>query len=78
MQQLTVDQADGRLKELVDAALGGEEVILDSVQRGAVRLVPALRTEGRPQFDCAKGMIEMAAGFDGPLEDFREYVEHAR
>jgi hypothetical protein len=29
----------------------------------------------RPRFGCLAGKIELAADFDEPLEDFREYME---
>lgn len=29
----------------------------------------------KPQFGCAQGRFRMAADFDAPLEDFKEYME---
>lgn len=28
----------------------------------------------KPQFGCAKGLIQMAPDFDEPLEDFKSYM----
>jgi prevent-host-death family protein len=77
MTQITVEQATGRLDALVDAAMGGEDVVLVRAGRGAVRLVPVEQREGQPRFGSAKGLITMAVDFDAPLDDFREYTESA-
>lgn len=29
----------------------------------------------KPKFGCAKGQFKMAADFDEPLDDFKEYME---
>jgi hypothetical protein len=29
----------------------------------------------RPQFGCLAGKITLAPDFDGPLEDFKEYID---
>ena len=78
MQQVTLEQATSRLGDLVEAALRGEEVILDGNGRGAVRLVPVVAPTGRPQLGSAKGLIEIPDDFDAPLDDFREYMEPAQ
>jgi antitoxin (DNA-binding transcriptional repressor) of toxin-antitoxin stability system len=75
MKEVTVEQATGMLGDLVDAAIGGEDVLLVHNGHGTVRLVPVPPSEGRPQFGSAKGMITMSDDFDAPLEDFREYME---
>lgn len=73
MTEVTIDQASGRLRDLVDAAMGGEEVVVVAADRGAVRLVPLSRTQARPRFGSAKGLVVMSPDFDAPLDDFREY-----
>ncbi|HWE95951.1 MAG TPA: type II toxin-antitoxin system prevent-host-death family antitoxin [Tepidisphaeraceae bacterium] len=75
MKEVTVEQASGTLGELVDAAIGGEEVVLVQSGRGAVRLVPISPIEGRPQFGSAMGTVTMSDDFDAPLDDFREHAE---
>ncbi len=70
MQQVTLEQATARLGDLVDAALRGEEVILDGNGRGAVRLVPVASSVNRPQFGSDKGSIEVPDDFDAPLDCF--------
>lgn len=38
-------------------------------------LEPAPATGLRPRFGCLAGKIKLAADFDKPLEDFKEYME---
>jgi antitoxin (DNA-binding transcriptional repressor) of toxin-antitoxin stability system len=75
MNRLTVEQATGRLGELVDAAVGGQEIVLVHGEGSAVRLVPVAAGKAKPRFGSAKGLIEMADDFDAPLPDFHEYME---
>ena len=75
MTQLTIEQANGRWGDLVDAAIRGEDVVVIDGAKGAVRLVPVKQPVNHPRFGSAKGLITMADDFDAPLEDFREYME---
>lgn len=72
---MTVEQATGRLADVVEAAAAGEEIVLVHGDRAAVRLVPVGAAKGTPKFGSAKGLIQMADDFDAPLDDFREYAE---
>ena len=70
MQQVTIEQAKINLVILVEAALQGEEVIIEK----AVKLVPFQINKPRPQFGSAKGLIEIKDNFDEPIEDFADYA----
>ena len=72
MQQVTIEQAKINLAILVEAALKGEEVIIEEDEK-AVKLVPFQLHKPRPQFGSAKGLIEVADNFDDPIEEFAEY-----
>ncbi len=86
MTQLSVEEAQGRLRELLQAALGGDEIVIGD-NGHAVRLVPVpdeprtnaegeKQLERRPRFGSAKGIVlYMADDFDAPLEEFKEYME---
>ncbi|HEY0735614.1 MAG TPA: type II toxin-antitoxin system prevent-host-death family antitoxin [Herpetosiphonaceae bacterium] len=73
MQAVTLDEAQARLVDLVDAAISGETVVItkDGQQ---IQLVPVLQQSQRPQFGSARGQIWMADDFDAPLFDFDEYM----
>ena len=62
---------------LIDAAILGEEIIVERDDHSAVRLVPVERDQqrNRPQFGSARGLITISDDFDAPLEEFREYME---
>ncbi len=73
MLQVNLEEAKGRLLELVNAVLKGETVLIIKDLREAVQLVPAVSV-ARRQFGSAKGLIVMADNFDAPLPDFNAYM----
>lgn len=74
MQQVLVEEATARLRDLVDAAIQGEVVLITDDHRQTVRLVPILRAQHPRQFGSARGVIRVGPDFDEPLEDFDEYM----
>jgi antitoxin (DNA-binding transcriptional repressor) of toxin-antitoxin stability system len=75
MHQVNLEEAKTKLHDLIDAAVGGEEVIIAKDPQHLVKLVPVLTAKPRPQFGSAKGLITMSDDFDEPLEDFEEYMK---
>ncbi|MGD0949231.1 MAG: type II toxin-antitoxin system prevent-host-death family antitoxin [Candidatus Binatia bacterium] len=74
MHAIDLNKAKAQLPELVESALGGEEVVLTRDDRPVVKLVPVAASKARPLFGSAKGLITIADDFDAPLEDFDEYM----
>ncbi|HEY6231156.1 MAG TPA: hypothetical protein VIW64_07825 [Pyrinomonadaceae bacterium] len=74
MSLINVEQAKTQLSELIEAAVGGEEVVIAKDDQ-QVKLVPVSVQNRRPQFGSAKGLIKMTEDFDEPLKDFDEYVK---
>lgn len=74
MHQVSVEEAKTNLHDLVDAAVNGEEVVITKDDKHLVKLVPVPRTNPRPQFGSARGLITMSDDFEGPLEEFEEYM----
>lgn len=72
MSQVTIEQAKMNLNVLIDAAIKGEEVIIEEGKK-AVKLVPFQTEKPKPKFGSAKGLIEIKDNFDDPIEDFSEY-----
>lgn len=77
---MTVEEAQSRLKELIDKLAPGEEIVITENQQSVARLVGErpVRTAhpSRPAPGLGKGSIlYMAPDFDEPLEEFKEYVE---
>jgi antitoxin (DNA-binding transcriptional repressor) of toxin-antitoxin stability system len=75
MHQVSLEEAKTKLPDLIDAAVGGEEIIIAKDPQHLVKLVPVPTTKPRPQFGSAKGLITILDDFDEPLEDFKEYLK---
>jgi len=52
----------------------GKELFIDKNSSQMVQSVPVELSVRRPQFGSAKGLIELAADFDVPLDDLGEYM----
>lgn len=74
MLEVTLDQAQVRLSDLIKAAIRGETVWITTDSQQAVRLVPAQCAAHRRRFGSAKGLITIAEDFSAPLADFAEYT----
>lgn len=74
---ISVEEAQARLKELIDRLAPGEEVILTQNQLPVAKLIAERPARPpRPAPGLGKGSIlYMAPDFDEPLEEFREYME---
>jgi prevent-host-death family protein len=71
---IDLEQARGRLKDLVERANRGEEVILSEGGTPVAKLTPLARRAAARRFGSAKGLIHMREDFDEPLDDFRPYM----
>ena len=74
MQQVSLDEAQTQLGDLVDAAVNGDDVFITKDNQQVVKLVPVPQPKRHPQFGSAKGLITISDDFDEPLEDFKEYM----
>ena len=74
---ISVEEAQSKLKELIDQLAPGEEVVLTSNQRPVAKLVGEIsKRPPRPAPGLGKGSIlYMAPDFDEPMEEFAEYME---
>jgi prevent-host-death family protein len=68
-----VAEAKAQLSTLVRKALQGEQVVIARDNKPLLRLVPVGVPARKP--GSAKGQVVIAADFDAPVEDFREYNE---
>jgi len=74
MEQVTIEDARERLAELVEAALRGERIVIDSDATHSVQLVPIIRRSEPRMPGSARGLVEMSPDFDAPLDDFDAYM----
>jgi antitoxin (DNA-binding transcriptional repressor) of toxin-antitoxin stability system len=72
MQMMDITQVQTYLFNVLEQAANGEEVVITKNNHSFVKIVPILKEQPRPKFGSAKGLIEIAADFDEPLEEFRE------
>lgn len=75
MQQVDISVAQTQITELLQSALRGEEIIITRDNHPILKLIQVSSQSKRRQRGSAKGQIWMAADFDEPLEDFKEYTE---
>lgn len=76
MPNLTIQEAQAQLPDLIQRLNPGDEVV---ITENNVPVAKLARTDARMQWPCkagsARGKIWMAADFDAPLEEFKEYIE---
>jgi antitoxin (DNA-binding transcriptional repressor) of toxin-antitoxin stability system len=69
--QVSLLEAAANLNKLVEAAINGEEVILlNAIERPAIKLTPIELPKPNRQPGSAKGLIWMSDDFDEPLAEF--------
>ena len=73
MIKVQIEEAEGQLKQLVEEVAGGEEVVITSPDGRSFQIIPLAVPQPRPRFGSAKGLIRIAADFDKPLDDFKDY-----
>jgi prevent-host-death family protein len=74
---ITIEEAQAKLKEVIDKLAPGEELIITDNQQPVARLI-ANRSSGkpRPAPGLGKGSIlYMAPDFDEPMDEFSEYTQ---
>ncbi|HLK55485.1 MAG TPA: type II toxin-antitoxin system prevent-host-death family antitoxin [Chthonomonadaceae bacterium] len=80
MTQVTLEEAEETLPQLIQIVQQGEEIIITADSKPIARLTSIAKIEPkekpRPQFGSGKGLLlYMAPDFDAPLDDFKEYME---
>jgi antitoxin (DNA-binding transcriptional repressor) of toxin-antitoxin stability system len=74
LHTIQFDEAKTRLRDLIDAALNGETVLIARDDQSVVQLMPIKQAQHVRQFGSAQGLVTMADDFDTPLEDFSDYM----
>jgi len=74
MANLTVDEAQAHLAEIIDRLTPGEEVVLTRGDKpvATIRATPPPPREA-PRLGTLRGTVLSMAHFDDPLEEFEEY-----
>lgn len=74
MQQITLKSISETLRDLVEAALNGEEVIITKNNQPVIKLTPVSPVKQPRQPGSAKGLVIISDDFDEPLDDFKQYM----
>ena len=74
MSTVTIEEAQGRLAELIGALTAGSEVVITRGEHPVARLLPVETPARRPQFGSCKGMMTILSDDDEHLKDFAEYM----
>ena len=75
MHQVTIHEAKTNLSRLIQAALAGEEVIIAKGKQPLVKLVVVPELRQQRSVGGAEGIVLfMDDDFEGPLEDFAEFM----
>jgi antitoxin (DNA-binding transcriptional repressor) of toxin-antitoxin stability system len=82
MQTLTLQEAQNRLSELIDAAVSGEEVKIARNDGTIVTLMLLNPALPKPKFGSAQGLVKILDGFDDSIamlapkaiEGFENYI----
>ncbi len=75
MYAVDIDKVHVTLRDLLVAAMRGEDVVFTQDAQEIAHLVIVNQTPTRRRvFGSAKGMIDIADDFDAPLPDFEEYM----
>jgi antitoxin (DNA-binding transcriptional repressor) of toxin-antitoxin stability system len=75
MSVVTIHEAKTYLSRLINKVLRGEEVIIARGKKPLVKIVALKDDLPERELGHAKGKIVIASDFDGPLEDFKEYMQ---
>jgi len=67
METVNIHDAKTQFSRLVDAAAGGEEIIIAKAGKPTARLVAMERVKTKRRFGVLKGKVRIADDFDAPL-----------
>lgn len=74
MHKISVQDAEKQLRQLIEEADRGEEVVITRGDGAAFMLVPLSKQKPQPTFGSAAGEVWMSVDFDAPLDDFEDYM----
>lgn len=73
MEIVNIHEAKTHLSKLIQRALQGEDIVIAKGGRPMVRLAVCREAAKQRVLGGAKGLLEIAADFDEPLDDFADY-----
>jgi len=71
MRTVELEAGGGQLSELVDAAVSGEEIVIERAGRPVAKIVPVSEGPKKPrQLGTLRGKYNVPENFDDPLPDW--------
>ena len=76
MTNITVEEAQANLSDLIDGLQADDEVIITRNNQPVARLVPSIAVGKTPRCPATlRGTVTfMSPDFDAPLDEFQEYM----
>lgn len=75
MCNVTIEEAQAKLSELIDQAGAGEEVVITRNNEPVAKIVPTKTRQKPRQLGTLQGTVShMASDFDEPLDELRAYT----
>jgi antitoxin (DNA-binding transcriptional repressor) of toxin-antitoxin stability system len=76
MTNISIQQAQLQLPELIHQLAPGDEVVITENNRQIARIVPPIVTQPTRKLGSLRGtVLHLAPDFDAPLDEFKEYSE---
>lgn len=73
MQHIDISQVKQYLPQIFEKDIH-EAIIITKQGLPIAKIIGISKQKKQRQFGSAKGLIKMSDDFDGPLEDFKEYI----
>ena len=76
MMTVSIQEAQAKLSDLIHRLTPGDEVVITENNQPVARLVASAASQPPRRLGSLRGTVRyMAADFDAPLDDFKEYME---
>ncbi len=76
MMTVSIQEAEGKLSELIQMLKPGDEIVITEDNQPVARLVRAAIPRARRKLGTLKGTVRyIAPDFDEPLDEFKEYMQ---
>jgi antitoxin (DNA-binding transcriptional repressor) of toxin-antitoxin stability system len=73
---IPLKEAQEKLPELIHQLTPGEELVITENDQPVARILPASQSSKQRALGSMRGtVLHMAADFDAPLEEFREFMQ---
>jgi prevent-host-death family protein len=72
--QVNLQEAKTQFLKLIEKVMAGEEIIISKDNTPVAKLVQFTTSKQKRKLGLAQGTIQISADFNGPLNEFKEYM----